>query len=220
MDRSFQVGEWTVEPSIGRVSRGETARRLEPKVMELLLFFARQPGAVFSKRVLTDAVWESEYITENRLIHAIADLRRALDDDADDPRYIETIPTRGYRLVARVEWAGPSPSDGPRHHIFLLETPFGEFRLRDGENIIGRAGDVDIRLAVDWVSRHHARITVGGDRAVLEDLGSKNGTFVSGERVDGTRELFDGDEIRVGRQDVVLRFHGELSATLTEPLAD
>ena len=75
--------------------------------------------------------------------------------------------------------------------------------LRPGENILGRDDD-GIRIDSVTVSRRHARISISGGEAVLEDLGSKNGTYVGGEAVLVPVRLNDGDEIRTGS--VVFRF--------------
>lgn len=65
------------------------------------------------------------------------------------------------------------------------------------ETTIGRWPDNDVVIADRWISRHHALITRRGLRYVVKDLGSKNGTFVNGQRLTGPQELEDGDRIQV-----------------------
>jgi pSer/pThr/pTyr-binding forkhead associated (FHA) protein len=79
-----------------------------------------------------------------------------------------------------------------------------EFDLLEGENIVGRDHGAVIRLTAPGISRKHARIVVSGDIVTIQDLGSKSGTFVQGSRVEGVRELREGDEIRVSRELLVL----------------
>ena len=79
------------------------------------------------------------------------------------------------------------------------------FALFQGPNVIGRAPDADVRIPSGKVSRHHARIVVDGDTAVVEDLDSKNGTFLAGARVEGPTPLADGDELRLGQMVAALR---------------
>jgi DNA-binding winged helix-turn-helix (wHTH) protein len=105
----FALAGWRVQPSLNRLSRGDTIRRIEPKMMDVLVALARRPGEVLSKDQLADAVWPGLFITEAVITRAIAGLRRALEDDARAPRYIETIAKRGYRLVA-----APQPAPGER----------------------------------------------------------------------------------------------------------
>ncbi len=107
---TFRLGDWRVEPAANLLTRDEDEVRLELKVMEVLLRLAERPGEVVSKRELIDAVWQTEFIAENTLTSAIAGLRQALGDDARDPTYIQTIPKRGYKLLAEVEWERPRPN--------------------------------------------------------------------------------------------------------------
>ena len=101
-DAPFQLADWSVDPSSGTVTRGETSVRLEPKVMEVLLQLVERPGETLSKDQLIDAVWPDSFVGEAALSRCISELRRALGDDARNPRYVETLPKRGYRLLAHV----------------------------------------------------------------------------------------------------------------------
>jgi TolB-like protein/DNA-binding winged helix-turn-helix (wHTH) protein len=99
----FRVGPWLVEPSLNSIScRGATVR-LEPKVMEVLICLAQHAGETLSKETLFHTVWPDTFVTDDVLKHSISELRRVLEDDAREPRVIQTIPKRGYRLVAPVE---------------------------------------------------------------------------------------------------------------------
>jgi pSer/pThr/pTyr-binding forkhead associated (FHA) protein len=89
-----------------------------------------------------------------------------------------------------------------------------EIGLREGENLVGRAAEATVRIDLGRISRLHARIVVSGGRAVLEDLGSTNGTFLCGERLRVPAELADGDEIGVGAI-VLFRATGSDSTTET-----
>jgi pSer/pThr/pTyr-binding forkhead associated (FHA) protein len=89
-----------------------------------------------------------------------------------------------------------------------------EFLLTAGPVVIGRGHDAGIRIDSGGVSRHHARILISDNAARLEDLDSKNGTFVNGERVIGARLLSDGDEIRLGP--VVVAFRAAATTQLTD----
>ncbi len=97
----IRVGAWRIEPQLNRVSSGDTVLQLEPRVIDLLSFLAERPGEVVGKKELLDRVWGDVHITEGVLKRAIWELRRSLGDDAKKPRLIETIPRRGYRLIAQ-----------------------------------------------------------------------------------------------------------------------
>ncbi len=214
----FRIGDWLVEPSLGRVSRGECTVQLELKVMDALVCLARHAGELVTRQQLVDEVWATEFISDNTLTHAIAELRSALGDDARHPSYIETIHRRGYRLLAPVADLEPAPGPSPPAAAarFKLVTQGGEVLLAEGENLIGRAPDAAVTIDSSKVSRHHARILVEGPAVTLEDLGSKNGTFLNGERVEAHVNLADGDEIRVGRSVARFRFVVIGDRTMTE----
>ena len=98
----FLFGDVRVEPAAFRVLRAGAVVSLEPKAFEVLLFLIHNRGRVVQKRELLDAVWRDTFVGENALTREIAQVRRALGEDARRSRYIETIPTRGYRFIAEV----------------------------------------------------------------------------------------------------------------------
>ena len=102
MANDFCVGSWTVRPSLNTISRNGTSVRLEPKVMEVLVCLASRPGQPVSKESLIKTVWADTFVSDDALIRTIAELRRVFADDSRNPSFIETIPKRGYRLVAPV----------------------------------------------------------------------------------------------------------------------
>jgi DNA-binding winged helix-turn-helix (wHTH) protein len=95
----FDLGGWRVQPSLNRLTRDGATVRVEPKVMDVLVVLARGAGQVLSKSDLAGAVWPEVFVSESVITRAIAGLRRALADDAQRPRFIETIAKRGYRLL-------------------------------------------------------------------------------------------------------------------------
>jgi TolB-like protein/DNA-binding winged helix-turn-helix (wHTH) protein len=109
----LQVGEWLLDAERNEVRRGEEAVRLEPKAVEVLRQLALRPGRVLSREELLSSVWPGVIVGDDALTQAIIKLRKALGDDAQQPRYIETIPKRGYRLVAAVTSAEAPPASAP-----------------------------------------------------------------------------------------------------------
>jgi len=177
----FRLADWTVHPSLGRITRGDEAVHLQPRVMDVLVYLARQPGKVLSKEEILDAVWPDEFVANSVLTRAVAVLRRALGENAKSPSYIETIPKRGYRLIADVEEVAPSPSfpselygtdwieSSPDNlsgsHLlganvrWYLQWGDREVLLQSGEFIIGRGQEADVAIRERGVSRAHARFT-------------------------------------------------------------
>ena len=110
MNGDFRVGPWLVAPSLNSISCKGTTVRLEPKVMEVLLCLAKHAGETLPKETLFHAVWPDTFVTDDVLTHSISELRRAFEDDAREPRIIQTIPKRGYRLLAPVSAAHKAAS--------------------------------------------------------------------------------------------------------------
>jgi TolB-like protein/DNA-binding winged helix-turn-helix (wHTH) protein len=103
VDGNFRVGSWFVEPSLNTISCNGTTVRLERKQVEVLVCLARNPGELVSKERLLHTVWPDTFVGDDVLIRAICELRRVFEDDPKDARFIQTIPKRGYRLVALVQ---------------------------------------------------------------------------------------------------------------------
>ena len=210
----FRLGEWVVEPELNRVSRGERSAQLPPKAMEVLVALADRPGEVILRRQLIDTVWRVEFVSDNVLAQAVADLRQALSDDAGAPQFIETIARRGYRLVAPVEPVRPAAQPG-RPSGTAVRIGEQEIVLRFGDNLIGRSPEADVRVDSDQVSRRHAMLVVSPDAVTLEDLGSKNGTYLWGAQIERPTILEEGDEITVGPALLVVASTTGLSTTRT-----
>jgi adenylate cyclase len=107
------IGDWKVDPSRNELARGTESVRLEPKAVEVLVHLAGRAGEVVGREELLSAVWPGVVVGDDALTQAIIKLRKALGDDAQQPRYIETIPKRGYRLVAAVTSADSVPATAP-----------------------------------------------------------------------------------------------------------
>ena len=179
--------------------------RLSPKAFDLLLLLAQQRSRAVSKAELQERLWPSTFVGETNLATLVAEIRRALGDTADEPQYVRTVHRFGYRFVADVVEAATSQSGSRSNARMYLTTADQHFLLQEGEAEIGRSGDVAIRIDAGSVSRRHARIVVSGDEARLEDLGSKNGTFLDGKPVTSACLLKDGDAIRIGRVELTFR---------------
>lgn len=103
---SYRFGEFSVDVAERTLTRDGARVSLAPKTFDLLVHLVTHPGTLLTKQALLDAIWGSVIVTENSLTQAIHQLRTALGDTAEEPRYVETVPRSGYRFVARVEPAG------------------------------------------------------------------------------------------------------------------
>jgi DNA-binding winged helix-turn-helix (wHTH) protein len=105
------IDGWLVQPMLNCLTRGGASVRVRAQLMDLLLCLASRPGKVFGKSEIVADVWEGRRIADSGLSRCVAELRAAIGDDAQQPRVIETIIKRGYRLIAQVEIPdGPAPA--------------------------------------------------------------------------------------------------------------
>jgi Tol biopolymer transport system component/DNA-binding winged helix-turn-helix (wHTH) protein len=108
MRGAFSIGDWHVEPSSRTLTGANGDVHLEPKVMQVLMLLAQHQGEVVTKEAVLQHVWPDVFVGDEVLSRTISELRRALGDDRKSPRYIQTIPKGGYRLIASVKSPGPA----------------------------------------------------------------------------------------------------------------
>lgn len=120
----FRFGEFVLDPASNELRNGGQPIRLQPQQLQLLLALLRKPGQIVSRAELHKALWGGETFVEfeDGLNHAIIRLRNALGDSAQAPRYIETVPRRGYRFIAPVETT-PSPCTPALEHLDAESAP-------------------------------------------------------------------------------------------------
>jgi DNA-binding winged helix-turn-helix (wHTH) protein len=195
---AYRFGKFLLDSDTRQLFADGAEIHLSPKAFELLLLLIQHRSRALTKAELQDWLWPSTFVGETNLATLVAEIRRTLEDSPNDSRYVRTVHRFGYRFVATIDDEVP-PERGPSSdvHMFLS---FGDrrFALSDGRFVIGRAPEAAILIDSGGVSRQHAQITVVGREARVEDLGSKNGTFVGGQPVTGGRVLADGDELRIG----------------------
>ena len=102
----FYIGDFLVEPLKGQVTGRAGSHHLPPKPIEVLLCLARAPGELVTRETLLAMVWGSGHGSPEALSHAVGEIRKALDDHADNPVFIQTLPRRGYRLAIDPELVG------------------------------------------------------------------------------------------------------------------
>lgn len=99
---SFYVGDWLVEPDALRLVRADEEIKLEPKVMQVLVYLVQHVGQVVSRQQIEDAVWQDMVVGYDSLGSTIIKLRKAFNDDPKNPAVIQTIPKKGYRIIAPI----------------------------------------------------------------------------------------------------------------------
>lgn len=195
-DDVVRFGVFELNLLTGELRKSGVRLRLQEQPFRILALLLERPGDLVTRVELKSRIWpEAVFVDFERGLHrGVNKLRRALGDSADSPRFVETLARRGYRFMAPVEGRPTAVSAEGMRLLFESRTiPLGE-----GENVLGRDKESAVWLDSSSASRHHARIVVQEGRAVIEDLGSKNGTWVAGRKVEGSVSLEDGDEIQVG----------------------
>jgi DNA-binding winged helix-turn-helix (wHTH) protein/dienelactone hydrolase len=106
----IRIGDWTATPALNLLERDGRSIKLEPRAMDLLIYLTSRPGEVVTADELMAHVWRGRVVEDSAVYKRINQVRKALSDDSQEPLFIETIPKRGYRLVAEVS---TPPSHGP-----------------------------------------------------------------------------------------------------------
>ena len=182
------------------------------QLLELLL--EKRPRAV-AKTEIHERLWPATFVSEVNLATLVFEIRRAIGDVARRPRYVRTVRGFGYAFCGEaLGQQAAAPSGALVYRLFWGDR---EVSLEAGESILGRDRDAAVWIDSATVSRHHARIVVTEEGATLEDLGSKNGTFLWERRLDSPVRVEDGDEFLVGSVRVRFRALPRPHSTETTP---
>ncbi len=197
-------GGCTFDSDTRELLRAGKAVHLSPKAFRLLELLLESRPRALSKEELQERLWPKTFVSESNLASLAAQARHAIGDRARGSKLLRTVYGFGYAFSGE---AKPVTSAGSaREGRFLLVRDDQELELAPGENVLGRDRLVSSRIDDSAISRRHARISVAGKKASIEDLGSKNGTYVNGKRVENKPvRLSDGDEIQLGSVFLTLR---------------
>ena len=214
MPGSFRFGEFEVDVAAYALRRAGQRIKLEKIPMEVLVLLVQKAGVLVNRTEIRAALWGSDvFVDEDAAINtAIRKIRRALGDDAEHPRFVETVVGKGYRFIASLETS--------RAHLpnYLVTRGKRQFVLDREENLLGRDPDATVYIDHPSVSRRHARISIHSARPVLEDLESRNGTFLDGRPIETPTEIHHGAIIGLGP--ITLTFVLRPAVASTLPMGD
>jgi len=199
------------DPDTREVFRRGKLVHVSPKAFALLAALIEKRPKAISKSELHTLLWPDTFVSDVNLPRLVTELRECLGDDAQEPRIIRTVQRFGYAFRANA--AGESTR--PAANAFRLIWGDREIALLPGENVIGRDDTATLWIDDSLVSRRHARIVIDENGALLEDLGSKNGTLLNGERIRSAAKLSDDDRITIGPASVVFRVFRQTASTAT-----
>ena len=211
-----QFGEFVIDSETRQLSvRGKDVH-LSPKAFRFLeVLLERRPKAL-SKSEIHECLWPDTFVSDGSLASLLVEVRSAIGDRARRARFVRTVHGYGYAFSgsAKEMREGPSAVGGEKL-IYRLIWGGREIALGPGENLLGRDEEAVVWIDDGLVSRRHARIVIDGAGAVLEDLHSKNGTYLRGTRIKTSRKLADEDLIKIGPASVVFRIFKETASTAT-----
>ena len=198
-------GEFVFDSQLHSLTQRGRAVELSPKAFILLQALIEASPAPLSKDALYDLLWPDTFVEPGNLHNLVADIREALSDQ--EHATIRTIHRVGYAFAAPLRTGDSSTR-------FLAIVGEREFPLGAGEHLIGRDPACAVVINSPDVSRHHARLLISSAGVFIEDLGSKNGTFVETKRAEGLTAVTPDAGIVVGRTAMLLREAQELSPTV------
>jgi len=201
---NYIFAEYTLDVDRRLLFRSKEEVHISPKAFRLLQVLVESRPKAVSKNELHEVLWPSTFVSESNLATLALELRTALDDDAKQPRFLRTVYGYGYAFCAEAREASVTKTSRPGVSA-RLSLEGRDIPLFQGENVIGRDPDVAIPVDNTSVSRHHARLVVAEEGATLEDLDSKNGTFINGQRISGPTAVTDGDQVAVGEVRMTFR---------------
>jgi DNA-binding winged helix-turn-helix (wHTH) protein len=178
----FRFGELTFDCASRLLKRNGEEQHLSPKAQQLLAMLVVNRPRVVSREEIYDALWPATFVCETNMTSVVAELRRALGDPPRAAQYIRTVYGSGYAFTGDVETAGSEPRSAA-----LLLCEGQRLPLYEGTSSVGRSHECDVVLTGATVSRCHALIVISGNTIILEDRGSRNGTYVDGQRITRTR---------------------------------
>ena len=208
----LRFGPFTLDLDQRRLRGADGDIPLAPKSFELLKLLIEHRPKALSKDEILQTIWKNTFVMESNLATTVRDLRNALRDSARDPRFIRTSYAYGYAFIGDVE---SDEAEATAASGWRIIHEYREILLRHGENVLGRSGAGVIVIDCATVSRHHARLTIEGERLFCQDLSSKNGTWVRSRPATEPLEVHDGDELRLGSVVLVARRHSQRQSTLT-----
>jgi DNA-binding winged helix-turn-helix (wHTH) protein len=211
---TFRFDRFTLDGDTRRLLLGSEEVHLSPKALHLLLVLVENRHRAVSRAELQKELWPSTYVLDTNLASLIKEIRRALGDTADTPKFVRTVHRFGYWFIGELR-DGASPQSGNVTTRYWLIWAARQIPVTEGTHVLGRAPDASVWIDAPGISRHHARLVLEGEQAMLEDLGSKNGTYVGEERVTAPRRLDDGDQIRLGPVVITFRIPPAVGATDT-----
>jgi DNA-binding winged helix-turn-helix (wHTH) protein len=211
---SVRFGGFAFHAERRQLLRDGVEVHLTPKAFDLLALLIERAPAVVLKADIHQRLWPGTFVSDAALAGLVKELRRALRD-THAGTLIRTAHRVGFAFGGATEADAASPVAPAATRWLVVGTR--SIPLHAGANVIGRDPDATVWLDVPGVSRRHAQIVVEDDAAMLEDLGSKNGTLLRDRPVRGRVALRSADRIQVSTELLVFYASTSGMSTVTQP---
>ena len=206
----LDLGPLTLDTDRHQLFRDGEPVHVSTKAYALLVLLVESRPRALSKEEIQSALWPETFVSDTSLTTLVNEVRTVLGESARGPGLIRTVHGFGYAFEGT---ARPSPISASASRLVWGDR---DILLDEGENVLGRDTSARGSIPDASLSRRHARITIRDGAATLEDLESKNGTFVGENRVTGPTLLADGDVVRLGLVQLIFRAApGSLATTKT-----
>lgn len=209
-----QFGECVLDSDTRQLSvRGEVVH-FSPKAFQFLELLLKSRPKALSKAEIHEGLWPGIFVSDGTLASLLVEVRTAIGDSARESRFVRTVHRFGYAFSGSAADLRENVSAFPGGKVaYRLIWGNREIALRPGENLLGRDEEAIVWIDDALVSRRHARILIDERGATLEDLDSRNGTYLRGKKIDAPRPLADGDPVTIGSASVIFRVFRKTAST-------
>jgi DNA-binding winged helix-turn-helix (wHTH) protein len=211
-----RFGECVLDSDTRQLSVRGKPVHLSPKAFQFLELLLENRPKALSKAEIHERLWPGTFVSDGTLASVLVEVRSATGDSARESRFVRTVHRFGYAFSGSAkELRGSVSKVGGRKAIYRLIWGNREIALSLGENLFGRDEASIVWIDDALVSRRHARIVIDETGAVLEDLNSKNGTYLNGKRIEASRKLADEDQVTIGPASMTFRVFKQTASTAT-----
>lgn len=208
----FDLGDLVLDDTTRQLLDGTEERRLSSKAFDFLTLLIKERPRIVTKAELHERIWSGVFVSDASIAMVASEVRAALGETARAPRRIRTAHGHGYAFqgdARRLDLDATSAS-------YWLIVGDRVVPLKEGDNIVGREPGVDVWIDSPTVSRKHANVRVSAIGVTVEDLGSKNGTFVADTRLTSRATVVNGDDVRFGSTSTICRQSSAPTAGITD----
>jgi len=211
-----RFGDCLFDSATRRLVVGGREVHLQPLAFQFLELLIESRPRVVPKQEIHQKLWTGTFVSDGTLTSLVAEVRNAIGDEVRQPRFLRTVHRVGYAFSGEVaevsDRAVSTPTEGSSCWLIRGRR---RYALAAGESVVGRDPGAPISLADPSVSRRHAVLHVSEERVLVEDLKSKNGTYLGDARVHAPTPLADGDRVRFGNVELTFRQFAMPNSTRT-----